>query len=335
MKLVKYDAAIKALALATRFDDVKSIRDKAVAMEAYAAQAKDSVLIERAVDIRIRAEVRAGELLIDMAKSGERPKGRKKESHVATLSDLGINKTQSSRWQRLAKMPGGAREKLIAKRIRVVVAAAEDNTAVIRAARAERNEEKKERRGKRVKDLADKVAALPNATYVVALADPEWRWETWSEDGKDRAAENHYPTSATEEIMARDVGSIMGEDAVLFLWATPPMLPQAIEVMRAWGFNYVTNAVWVKPVAGTGYWFRFRHEHLLLGTRGKVPCPAAGEQWDSVIEQPRGRHSEKPDAVYEMIEAYFPGLTKIELNARKARAGWDRWGNEAPAEAAE
>jgi N6-adenosine-specific RNA methylase IME4 len=108
------------------------------------------------------------------------------------------------------------------------------------------------------------------------------------------------------------------------------MTPQALEVMAAWGFRYVSGAVWVKDHAGTGYWFRNRHELLVVGVRGKIPAPAPGTQWESVIEALVGRHSEKPTAVYEMIESYFPHLPKIEINARKARPGWDSWGLEAP-----
>jgi N6-adenosine-specific RNA methylase IME4 len=112
------------------------------------------------------------------------------------------------------------------------------------------------------------------------------------------------------------------------------MTPQAIEVMAAWGFGYVSGAVWVKDHAGTGYWFRNRHELLLVGTRGHIPAPAPGTQWDSVIEAAVAAHSEKPTAVYELVEAYFPNLPKIEINARKARPGWDNWGLEAPGAAA-
>jgi hypothetical protein len=81
---------------------------------------------------------------------------------------------------------------------------------------------------------------------------------------------------------------------VLFLWATVPMLPHALEVMAASGFSYKSSFVWVKPRAGTGYWNRNQHELLLVGTKGNVPAPAAGTQWSSVIEAPTGRHSEKP-----------------------------------------
>jgi N6-adenosine-specific RNA methylase IME4 len=111
------------------------------------------------------------------------------------------------------------------------------------------------------------------------------------------------------------------------------MLPQAIEVMEAWGFIYKTCAVWSKDRIGTGYWFRNKHEILLVGTRGHVPAPAMGTQWSSLIPAPVGRHSEKPEAFCEMIESYFPTLPKIELHARGVvqRPGWDVWGLEAPA----
>jgi N6-adenosine-specific RNA methylase IME4 len=141
---------------------------------------------------------------------------------------------------------------------------------------------------------------------------------------------NHYPTSDIEVIKRRDVPSIAADDCVLFLWATVPMMPQAVEVMAAWGFRYVSGCVWVKDRAGTGYWFRNQHELLLVGTKGRIVAPAAGTQWRSVIEAPVGRHAAKPDQILQMIETYFPTLPKIELNARQAREGWDRWGNEAP-----
>jgi N6-adenosine-specific RNA methylase IME4 len=197
---------------------------------------------------------------------------------------------------------------------------------------------KRQAREQREAALGVKQYALPQKKYGAILADPEWRFQTWSPRGMDNSSpENHYPTSVLAEIKARDVSSISANDCALFLCATPPLLKAAMQVMEAWGFTYITNAVWVKDREGTGYWFRFRHEHLLLGTRGNVPCPAPGDQWDSVIEQPRGAHSEKPEAFCELIEAYFPSLPKIELNRRgPARAGWDAWGNEAePAEAAE
>lgn len=105
--LIHYEAARHELAEARRIDEVKKIRDKAAALAAYAKLAKDDELISYSLDIKERAEIRAGEMLIEMAERDERPKGRKKESHVAILSDLGVTPTQSSRWQRKAAKANG------------------------------------------------------------------------------------------------------------------------------------------------------------------------------------------------------------------------------------
>ena len=127
-----------------------------------------------------------------------------------------------------------------------------------------------------------------------------------------------------------DVGNkIAADDCVLFLWATMPMLFEAGEVMTKWGFDYRTGFCWRKDRQGTGYWFRNEHEFCLVGTRGNIPAPAPGTQWGSVVEAPVTTHSAKPEVVYELIESYFPCLARIELYARRPRAGWDAWGLEA------
>jgi N6-adenosine-specific RNA methylase IME4 len=179
--------------------------------------------------------------------------------------------------------------------------------------------------------LAQRQLALPAKKFNVIYADPAWRFEVWSRDsGLDRAADNHFPTTELAEIKALDVASIAADDAVLFLWATAPMLPHALKVMNAWGFAYKSHFVWVKDRSGTGYWNRCQHELLLVGTRGKPPAPAQGEQWGSAIRASVGEHSEKPEDFYRLIESYFPNLPKIELFARTRRHGWDAWGHEAP-----
>jgi len=189
---------------------------------------------------------------------------------------------------------------------------------------------KKSARKQKERNLAKKQVSLPTKKYGVIYADPEWKFETFSDNGMDRSADNHYPTSSTDDICKRDIPSIAAKDCVLFLWATVPMLPDALKVMEAWGFTYKSQAVWVKNRIGTGYWFRNAHEILLVGTKGKIPAPAPGMQWQSVIQADVGAHSEKPEVFYDLIEEYFPSLPKIELNARKSRDGWDSWGNEAP-----
>ena len=127
-------------------------------------------------------------------------------------------------------------------------------------------------RAEREAELAAKQLALPDQELGVIYADPPWRFEVYSRDtGMDR--DGSKPLSgpcARKTIKALDVASIAADDCVLFLWATAPMLPQALEVMAAWGFEYRTNFVWAKDRAGTGYWSRNQHELLLVGVKRRT-----------------------------------------------------------------
>jgi N6-adenosine-specific RNA methylase IME4 len=194
-----------------------------------------------------------------------------------------------------------------------------------------RNAVKQRRRAQREAELADatKAASEDRGTQLfgVIYADPPWRFEPYSRDtGMDRAADNHYPTMDVDAICAIQVPA--ADDAVLFLWATTPMLPEALRVMAAWGFVYRSFFVWHKNRIGTGYWNRNEVELLLIGTRGQVPAPAPGQQYRQVIEATPARHSEKPAAVAEMIEDMFPSAALLEMFARAQRFGWQAWGNE-------
>jgi N6-adenosine-specific RNA methylase IME4 len=165
---------------------------------------------------------------------------------------------------------------------------------------------------------------LPEGPFELIYADPPW--QLGNPDGAN-APENHYPTMPLQAI--NDLRPAATESAVLFLWAVNCLLPEAIEVLTAWGFSYKTNLVWVKPSIGLGYWARNRHELLLFATRGRVELPEPKQVPDSVIQAERGRHSQKPAVVYELIEAAYPGLTKLELFARgRPRPGWQTWGNQ-------
>jgi N6-adenosine-specific RNA methylase IME4 len=168
-------------------------------------------------------------------------------------------------------------------------------------------------------------------TFSVVYADPPWKFGVRSEEtGREKSAENHYPTMTTDEIIAlfRDLDPF-SEHAVLFLWATNPMLLDGLRVLEASGFTYVHHWIWDKEVAGTGYWGRDRHEILLIGRRGDVAAPLPGSQPETVHRERKGKHSAKPDFFAETIERLFPGIARLEMFCRSPRPGWDAWGYEA------
>jgi N6-adenosine-specific RNA methylase IME4 len=340
MKLIKYDAACKALAVAVRIDEAKNIRDRAEALKAYARQVNNRSLEADAWEIRERAVDRMNTLHQAQPKAkGAREKGTKRgstrgEKSPASLKEQGINKDLAKEMRRAGKLhKAGKLEAYIAAGRKIITSGKAKVKSAITTA------EKAAKRKAREQEVAARIIALPERKYGVIYADPEYRFEPWSrETGMDRAADNHYSTSELEDLIARNVASIAATDCVIFLWATAPMLPAALEILRAWGFEYRSQVIWhkIRPGEGrgTGYWFINEHEILLVGVRGNIPAPAPGTQYQSVVAAPVGEHSAKPEIFLEMIEAYFPNLPKIELNRRGlARAGWDAWGAEALAAA--
>jgi N6-adenosine-specific RNA methylase IME4 len=204
---------------------------------------------------------------------------------------------------------------------------------ILRAAQQIRARKAEVRRAERIERLAatcNQNTPFPSdRRYAVLYVDPPWHFEVYNEEsGSERAAGNHYPTMELAEICALPVAALAADTSALFLWTTAPHLQEAFQVLAAWGFEYKSNAVWVKDKLGLSYYVRNRHELLLIATRGNFPCPQPANRPSSVIEAPRREHSRKPDEAYEMIERMYPDLPRIELFARQARPGWDAWGNE-------
>ena len=137
-----------------------------------------------------------------------------------------------------------------------------------------------------------------------------------------------------EQLCALDVEKITDENCALFLWSTFPFLPEALRLIKAWGFTYKTTAfVWLKQnrknkdwFFGLGFWTRGNAEICLLATKGHPKRKAANIH--QLIISPVEAHSKKPDAAREKITALMGDLPKIELFARKESPGWDIWGNE-------
>lgn len=333
VQLIRYDAAKKALAAAATVDEAKDIADKALALQAYAKQAKDTELEKQAAKIRLRAKRRIGELskALEVAPSGRAavslPNVGKSKSEA--LKEAGLSKSEAHRCEQVAAVPEEEFETYLAKCDQASRVASSDELT--------KRVTKKVARAEKLEKIAEKNAALPvGEKYNVIYADPPWQYRNVVSE--DRRLENHYPTMPLADICALPVRDIAADDSILFLWATITELPGALEVMKAWGFEYRSHAVWIKPSIGIGFWFRAQHELLLVGVRGSMPTPIESARRSSVIEAPVAAHSEKPECVAELIEACYGDLSRpgrpacIELFARKPRDDrWAVWGNQSSA----
>ena len=171
----------------------------------------------------------------------------------------------------------------------------------------------------------------PGGPFVTIVADPPWRFGD-KLPGPGRGAEKHYNTMSVEEI-CRFPLPLLSEDSRLFLWRVASMQQESMDVMVAWGFKQKAEIVWKKLTKngkrhiGMGRQVRMEHEVCLIGTRGKPPT--LDRSIRSVFEAPVGRHSEKPEEFYRIVERLSPG-PYAELFARRQRPGWTCLGDECP-----
>jgi N6-adenosine-specific RNA methylase IME4 len=180
--------------------------------------------------------------------------------------------------------------------------------------------ERLKRRAERAEQKPKANPKLPDGLFPVIYADPPWQYDFVQV--KDWGVDNHYDTLPLGQIKfykdgdGRPIQEKFAKDAVLFLWATPPKLRDAMEVIEAWGFQYITQAVWVKNRLGMGYWWMQKHELLLLAKKGNFPAPKTGNRPPSIITAKWNGHSKKPLKVYRMIEEMCPVPEIIRGNGR-------------------
>ena len=167
--------------------------------------------------------------------------------------------------------------------------------------------------------------------YGLILADPPWRFEARSARRQTKAAP--YSTMSRYDLLTMPVDRLAARNCALVMWATQAQLPQALDLMKRWGFDYKSFGTWAKQSAsgnkwafGTGYWFRSAAEIYLVGARGAPLIKSKSER--NLIVAPVRQHSRKPEQLREALERMFPLVPKIELFARERREGWDCWGNQ-------
>jgi len=203
----------------------------------------------------------------------------------------------------------------------VVARGEKEILAAAKEIRARKNEERQIERTERLRVVTLDESA--RGLYPVIYADPPWQY---SNSGFAQSAENQYPTMATPDICLLPVKTKITTNAVLLLWATNPLLEDAMRVIAAWGFEYKTNFVWTKEQHMGGFYCLGQHELLLVAVRGSA-LPKSRTLVGSHLKYPRGKHSAKPHELYELIERMYDG-PYLEMFARNTREGWASFGNE-------
>lgn len=315
-------AARRQLAEAVTVQDLKTVRDVGEAAVRLAKSRRDvgvQALLE-GMEIVRRAERQLGSMLPEVVKRGG---DRAKSHNVTLLSDLGIERMQSSRFQRMAQLPDEEFEAWIAS----CRESGEEMTQAAALKLADRHKPKPvepsidEYESGAVSDLGELLQR--GLRYGCIYADPPW---AYSNKATRANVEDEYKSTMTvDEICQEPVAQLAADDCHLHLWTTNAFLFDARRVMEAWGFEYKSCFVWVKPQMGIGNYWRVSHEFMLLGIRGKPEfrrrdCMSWG-QFD------RTAHSRKPRDVRSLVESVSPGPF-LELYGRETVSNWMVYGNE-------
>jgi N6-adenosine-specific RNA methylase IME4 len=171
--------------------------------------------------------------------------------------------------------------------------------------------------------------------FGAILIDPPWRFTNRTgKVGPEHRRLHRYRTLSFEEIAALPVGNLALPKSHLYLWSPNALLPEALTIMQAWGFDYKTNIVWYKvrkdggpDGRGVGFYFRNVTELLLFGVKGALRTLQPGRRQVNMMISRKREHSRKPEDVYGLIERCSPG-PYLELFARQRVAGWEQWGDE-------
>lgn len=305
--LVEINRAQQMLERANDIHEMIDLRDQFMAFQLFANAQGLKEAAQKAKIYQLKAERKAG----DWLERNVSP-GNFELSQDATIRKLpdGVDKYESSRWQLEAKVS----EEVFNEWVDDCQATGKEITAAgLQRLARELNKD-------------PNAPPLPDGKYRVIYADPPWKYGNTMPNYMG-VQDDHYPLMTIDEICNLPVKDLAEDNAVLFLWATSPILEEAFQVIRAWGFEYKSSFVWDKVKHVMGHYNSVRHEFLLVCTRGSC-MPDVLKLFDSVVSIERTEHSVKPDYFREMIDTIYPNGRRIELFARKQIDGWDSYGNE-------
>jgi len=316
-ELTHYDRIIKDITSYVSTQQCKATAIKADSMRVFALQAKDPKLLDKDIEVKFRAQLRGGQILIEMERAGERrastagrPKKGSSQKPLSKLSDLKVTKTESFRWRALANMPPQQRDVRLKTAQRKARAAVDGMAKQVRAELLAADEE-------RVKALAP-VAGR----FKTVVIDPPWDDDGLSDQAK---AGLGYATMTHEQLMMLKVQKVCEADAHCYLWVTNNFITRGVELMEQYGFQHKTVLTWRKTTRngklhfGLGRYFRNATEHVLFGVRGELRTRVDNVR--TIFDAPVGEHSEKPEEFYEIVRK-ASHLPAVEFFQRRPRPGF-------------
>ena len=309
--------------------------NKVKAIETWAkAEKKDAELQNIIAEQKLRTQRILGGLLNESDIGKGRPNKMSKTTTFNSLKDVGINRDQSSAFQKIASLPQEIFEEEIAtakeetnKRIELTT------SRMLTAAKNYQKEDKKNEWQEKVNKEPQTNSFInifkTDKKFRIIYADPAWSYNDKQDTTQLGGAAKHYDTMSTSNICSLPVNNISEKDSVLFLWVTSPLLEDGLQVIMEWGFKYKTSFIWDKVKHNMGHYNSVRHEFLLVATKGSC-TPDNIQLYDSVQSIERNNnHSEKPIEFMNIIDDLYNYGNKIELFSRKIKKdNWYGWGNE-------
>lgn len=328
--------------------EIRAIDKVGLAQEVREQKLREAQDIAEAV---LDAEVKIGELMAKVQKAAggdRRSENFKSDSGVTfekTNADATISKIDAlreagftgsddnikkmaSRFQALAAHPE------IVEQAKAEARQSEDIVSRAQVLNMVKEQRREELRAERDTSIQEQIARPKTSNHVdiystdrkyrVIYADPPWQYNDRQNVEVLGGAAKHYLTMPLKDICGLPVPT--EENAVLFIWATSPMLEDSFKVINAWGFKYKSSFVWDKVAHNMGHYNSVRHELLLIATKGSC-TPDVKRLFDSVVSIERTEHSRKPSEFRNMIDTLYPTGTRLEMFAREAPDGWDVWGN--------
>lgn len=318
--IVQINKARRALALATDIEVVLDMRDAAATMKKLLESRGAGLETQNeAADLKIRVERKLGEMLGPMLEEAGRSKGgrpsAKRLQDATVLKDYGIEKTQSHRWQ----VMGGMDEDVYEAFVTVAKERGEELTSRMIYREAKRL--KAEKIGKiKVKPMAGE--------YAVAVIDPPWPMEKIERDVAPNQVAFDYPTMSEDELAVWGQDLPLAQDAHVWLWTTHKFLPMALRLLGEWRLKYVCTFTWCKPGGFQPFGLpQYSSEFAIYSRRG-APEFTTTKDFHTWFQAPRGKHSEKPEAFYDLVRR-VTDKPRIDIFNRRKIEGFDVWGNEA------